>query len=115
MLAGGERDRLDLDLQDELRVAGLALLERLADARDHAEPGIERRARAPGHHLVRLAELLPALRVADERTLYPQLEQHLGRDLAGVGAASLPVDVLGVDRVRPVERGARGRRTAGRG
>ena len=38
-LTGGESDRLHLDLEHELRVARLALLERLPHARDHAEPG----------------------------------------------------------------------------
>ena len=98
MLAGRERDRLDLDLEHELGVAGLALLERLADAGDHAEPGLERGARAARDHLVGLAEELAPLRVADERALDAELEQHRRRDLAGVGAARLPVHVLGIDR-----------------
>jgi hypothetical protein len=38
----GERDRLGLDLEHELGVARLALLERLADAGDHAEARGER-------------------------------------------------------------------------
>ena len=71
VLAGGEGDRLDLDLQHELHVARLALLERLADARDHAEARLECRTRAARDHLVRLAEQLPALGVADKRSLTP--------------------------------------------
>ena len=105
VLAGGERDRLDLDLEHELGVAGLALLQRLADAGDHAEPGFERGARAAGDGLVALAEQLPTLRVADERALDAELEQHLGRDLAGVGALRLPVHVLRVDRAAALDRG----------
>ena len=69
VLAGGEGDRLDLDLEHELGVARLALLERLADAGDHAEPGFERRPGAPGDALVGLAEELAPLRVPDERAL----------------------------------------------
>ena len=100
-----ERDRLDLDLQDELGVAGLALLERLADAGDHGKTGLERGPRAAGDHLVRVAEEVPPLRVADERPLDAELEQHRRRDLAGVGTARLPVDVLRVDRPAALDRG----------
>ena len=87
MRAGGEGDRLDLDLEHELGVAGLALLERLADAGDHAEAGVERGPRAPRDHLVGLAEELAPLRVADERAVRRRARRSIGgRDLAGVGA-----------------------------
>ncbi len=94
---GREGERLDLDLEDELGVARLALLERLADTGDHAQSFVERCPCAPRHHLVRLAEELAALRVADERARDTELAQHRRRDLAGVCALRLPVDVLRVD------------------
>ena len=76
MLAGGERDRLDLDCSTSSVSPDSRSLERLADARDHAEPGLERGPRAPRDRLVGLAEELPALGVADDRAVDAELEQH---------------------------------------
>ena len=45
--------------------------------------------------LVGLAEQLTPLRVADDRAVDAELEQHRGGDLAGEGALHLPVHVLG--------------------
>ena len=57
-------------LSTSLGLARLALgLERLADARDHAEARVERGARAPRDRLVGLAEVLAALGVADDRAV----------------------------------------------
>ena len=115
VIAGREGDRLDLDLEHELGVPRLALLERLADAGDHARARPRaRRAARRATVSSRLAEELAPLRVADERALHAELEQHLGRDLARVGAARLPVHVLGVDRPSASRRLPRARRTAGR-
>src|SRR6185312_5965319 len=84
--------------QDVLRLPRLALLLRLADARDHAEPGFERRPCAPGDGLVGLAEVLPPLGVADEGADDAEVEQQRRRDLARERAFRLPVHVLRVGR-----------------
>ena len=106
-------DRLDLDAQHGLRVAGVALLLRLADAGDDAEARLERRLRASRDARVGLAEVLPPLRVADDRAVDAELEQHRRRDLAGVRALGLPVHVLRVRREAGldarVQRGVRRR------
>ena len=83
-----------LAAEDVLGLARLALLVRLADARDHAQAGLERRRGPPGDRLVGLAEVLPPLGVADERAGDAELEQHRRRDLAGVRALAAPVHVL---------------------
>ena len=85
MLARRERDRLDLGLSTA-RSRRPRAARRLADAGDHREPGLERGARRAGDRLVGLAEELAPLRVADERALDAELEQHRRRDLAGEGA-----------------------------
>src|SRR4029453_10316289 len=71
----------------------------LADARDHAQARLERVLGPHPHGLIGLAEVLPALRVADDRAPDAELEQDQRRDLAGEGTVVGPVDVLGVDRV----------------
>ena len=108
-----------LATDDGILVAGLALAELLADAQDRAQPGLDRPAELAADQLVGLAGVAPPLRVADDD---PRREpdEHRGRDLAGVGALELVMDVLGADRrrrdrSRPARRGPRrGRRTAGR-
>jgi hypothetical protein len=55
--------------------------------------------------LVGLAEELAPLRMPDDRSVDPQLEQHRRGDLAGERALCLPMNVLGSDRdFRPGER-----------
>ena len=103
VLAGGEGNRLHLDLEHELHVARLPLLQRLTDAGDHAEAGLERGTRSSRDARIRLPEELPALGMADEGPLDTKLDEHLGRDFAGVGAARLPVHVLGVDRAAALD------------
>src|SRR6266511_3331998 len=87
----------DLAPEDVLGLAGLALGPCLADTGDHGEAGVERGPGASRDALVRLAEELPPLRVADDRTVDAELAQHRRRDLAREGALRLPVDVLGSD------------------
>ena len=57
-------DRLELVLDDLLRLASLALLEGLADAEDDGEPGRDRGARLSRDLLGRLVEKRAALGVA---------------------------------------------------
>ena len=57
------RQRGELALEHGLGLPRLALGLRLADARDDAQAGLERRLRAPRDRVVGLAEQLPALRV----------------------------------------------------
>ena len=54
-----------------LHLAGLALLERLPDARNDAQLVLECRSGAARHRFVSLAEVLPPLGVADDRAGNP--------------------------------------------
>ena len=83
-----------LPLQHLFRLARLALGLGLADARDHVEAGSSAAVDAARHRLVGLAEVLPALGVADDRAVDPELDQHRRRDLAGERALACPVAVL---------------------
>ena len=47
-----------------------------------------------------LAEQLATLAVAGDHVRHIEFGQHLGRHFAGVGAAALPVTVLGTERDR---------------
>ena len=93
------------DVGDGLELAGddgdggavLALLEALAAAQDHAEAGGERGGRLGRDKLVALAEDGAALRVAEQDPLEPGVDELRRRDLAGVGAVALVVQVLGRD------------------
>src|SRR5581483_5160639 len=60
----------------------------------HGEARAERGMRTPRDAFVGLAEVLTPLRMADERAAHAERLQHRRRDLAGVGALGLPVDVL---------------------
>src|SRR5581483_979066 len=93
----------DLAAEHVLGLVRLALLERLADAGDDVEAGLERGGGAPRHAVVGLPEQLPPLGVADERAGDAELEEHRRRDLAGEGAFRLPVDVLRVRRQAGVD------------
>src|SRR4051794_564517 len=104
-LADGVPDRLDLDAEHELHLSRLALLERLADASDHAQAVLQGGERAARHRLVGLTEVLAPLGVADNRARDAELEQHRRRHLPGEGAVCGPVHVLGEDRVPALDRG----------
>ena len=90
-------EHADLAAEDVVRLARLAFRERLADARDHVQPALERRMTAPRDRLVGLAEVLAPLRVADERAVGAELPEHQRGDLTGERAFALPVAVLGED------------------
>ena len=96
--AVGGRDVLEANVHladnDFLELAGVALLERLADADDSREASRNRGPGAQVDRLVRLAEVLAALAVADDDVLRARVEQHPSRNLAGVRAGLLPVAVL---------------------
>src|SRR2546425_9354037 len=83
-----------LPLDDRGGRVGVPLGERLADADGRRELGGEDGVQAAVHRLVGLAEVLAALGVPDDDVRAPRLAQHRRRDLAGVGALRLPVDVL---------------------
>src|SRR6478609_3505984 len=91
-------EQRELPTEDALRLPRLALLVRLADARDHAQARFECRSGALGDGLVGLAEVLPPLGVADEGADDAQLEQKRRGDLARVRAFRLPVHVLRIRR-----------------
>ena len=88
----------DLPAEHVFRLPRLALLECLADARDHVQAGVERRPRPQRDALVRLAEVPAPLGMADERAGDSELEQHRRGDLARVRPLRLPVHVLRVRR-----------------
>src|SRR6266850_2598489 len=124
--AGGEllgadvgEGRVDLPGNDGAGRLRLTLLERLADADDRNESGGQHGVDTPIDGLVRLAEELPALGVADDDERAPRLAQHRDRDLARVGclrllapspsARSPPPRARGV-RAAPAPRGTRATR-----
>ena len=80
-------DRVDLSPEHGLGVARLALFLRLADARDHASPARARPARGVATPVVGLAEVLAALRVADEQPATPS-PSSIGADTSPVYAPS---------------------------
>jgi hypothetical protein len=86
-----------LSPEDVFGLPTLVLVLGLADAGDHPEPGVERRGGPPADRLVGLTEVLPALRVSDDRAVDAEVDEHRGRDLARVRPLRLPVDVLGSD------------------
>ncbi len=90
-------DDTDLTREHRLGLARLALGLGLPHAGDDVEAGLERRLGAKPYRLVRLAEVLAPLGVADDRARHAELEQHRRRDLARERALELPVDVLRVD------------------
>src|SRR5690606_23843695 len=93
----------DLPEQHRLGSASLAFLARLAHAYGDLEPFRESPFRAKPHGLVRLAEKLPALRVAGEHLGDADLLEHGSGNLAGEGAGFFPVDVLCADP-NPMQR-----------
>ena len=94
--------------EPRLRLPRLALVEGLAAAHDHREPGVERRRRAGRHLVVGLARG-PALGVPHDRAGRAGGEDHRGGDLAGVRARGLLVHGLGQHADGAARRGARGR------
>src|SRR5262245_64032797 len=79
VLAARIANRVDLDAEHRLGVAGAPLLVCLADASDDVEACLERGARTPPDAGVGLAEVLPPLRVADDRAAHAEHEQHRRR------------------------------------
>ena len=94
---GGEvvQDGLRL-VGDDLEVlAGLALVEILADAEDDLQTGLEGELRLDDELLVGLAVVLTALGVAEDGVLATQGGEHVHGDFAGVGAFLVVGAVLG--------------------
>src|SRR5690606_6167844 len=75
--------------------ARLPLVEGLAHAQDRGHVVADDRLEPLVDGLVGLAEMLAALRVADDHVGNRELGQHRSRDLAGVGTFVLPEHVLG--------------------
>ena len=96
-ISGGDILEADvhLALDDFVELSGFALLERLADAHDCGEACSNDGAGALVDGLVRHAEVLATLGVADNDILGTSIDEHSRGDLARVGAARLPVGVLG--------------------
>src|SRR5699024_12772052 len=70
-------------------------LQALAHADDGLQAGVQGGQGPLVHGLVGLGEVLAALGVAHDDVLHAQVHQHVGADLAGVGAGLFKVDVLG--------------------
>ena len=98
MLAGGERDRLDLIVSTS-SVSPDSRCSSVSPTAITPSPAL-RAVRALRATVSMLSPKSCRRSVADERPLHSELEQHLGRDLARVGALGLPVDVLRVNLVR---------------
>ena len=90
-------------------LAGVALGLGLADADDGKEPGPPDRLGLGANIGIVLAVIGAALRVPDDNGAGAGIGQHLGGDVAGVGAGDLRVAVLGANR----DPGARRRRSSG--
>ena len=88
---------LKLTAEHVERAPGLALGPRLPDADDCQQPGPPGRARLGGDFGVGFLVERPALGMADDDGLGARVGQHLGRDVAGVGAGRLRVAVLAAD------------------
>src|SRR5699024_3438558 len=96
-LLGGEalRPAAELGEGEGHVVAGLALLERLADAEDGGQARCEGGLHLGAGDLLVLAVVLAALGVADGDVGRAQGLQHRARDLARVGAGLVGGEVLG--------------------
>ena len=94
-LAEVVEDVLDLGGAHVEVLAGLTLVEVLADAEDDAETGLEGELGLLDQLLVGLAVVLTALGVAQDGPLAADGLQHVHGDLAGVGAALVVGAVLG--------------------
>ncbi len=98
-LVGGHAGQSGLHLiGDELHGhAQLTLLQALAHADDGVQAGLQGGVDLLVDGEVGLVVVLTALRVADDDVLHAQLLEHLGGNLAGVGAVGLIVAVLSAD------------------
>ena len=98
-LVGGHAGQGALHLiGDELHGhAQLPLLQALAHTHNGVEAGVDGGVNLLVHGEVGLVVVLAALRVADDHVLGPGLFDHLGGDLAGVGAVVLIVAGLSAD------------------
>src|SRR3954462_1794089 len=96
LLAGEAREgAADLPGDHLPGAVSLPLLQRLAHADDGVELRLEDGLQLAVHALVRLAEVLAALAVAEDHSVAAQLLEHGRADLAGEGALLLVVAVLG--------------------
>lgn len=77
-----------------LHLARLALFERLSDTENHPQPGRKGRLGTCIDSLIALAEILPALGMADDDIGDAKLLEHIGGDFAGERAGSRPMAVL---------------------
>ena len=87
----------DLTGDDSARGTGFVLCGALTDTQDGTKARIDRTSKLPGDTGVVVALVSSDLRVADDRPGREPAE-HRGGDLAGKGAALLPVHVLRVHR-----------------
>ena len=79
------------------RLAGVALGLALAEADDGHESGAMGRRRLGAYHCVVLAVIGAAFRMADDDIAAAGIGQHLGADIAGVGAARLGMAILAAE------------------
>ncbi len=98
LLGDAPQGRLGLHSHNLLGDAGLPLLQQLADAEDHLQPGVQGGADPLLDGDVGLPKILAALRMADDHVLHPQLLEHRGGNLPGEGAGFRPVAVFRAHR-----------------
>mmetsp|Transcript_80217 Transcript_80217/g.211445 ORF Transcript_80217/g.211445 Transcript_80217/m.211445 type:complete len:396 (+) Transcript_80217:145-1332(+) len=89
--------RVQLALVDFIRLAGLALLQQLANAEDHGDAGLLALLDLRRGDRIGLPELRPALGVADEGPLDRHVLEVLRVPLAGEGAHAGGANVLRAD------------------
>src|SRR5258707_9749644 len=90
----------ELALQYGHGFSTLSLLQRLTDTDNHVQTGGKGTTHFPANERIVLAELEPALTVADDHVTTAQVEQHVDADFPSVSAFLLRVDILGAQRDR---------------
>ena len=90
-------ERTNLGSEEGIGNACFALLKGLADANDRENAVFERSLDAHIDGFVGLAEVLPALAVADDSVFDADVLEHIGADLTGESALCRPVDILGAE------------------
>ncbi|MOA07458.1 hypothetical protein D3C78_1271520 [compost metagenome] len=87
-----------LALDHGLRLAGFALLQRLAHADDGRDARGQRGLRLGGDHGIGFAMVLAALGMPHQGVAHAEITQHARRSFAGIGAHRMLRHVLGRER-----------------
>ena len=88
----------DLPIKHRFGLAGLALLQSLADAEDYVEIGGEGNPHLLVDERIGFAQLVPALAMAENDIFAAEIEEHRWADLAGECAFFLGIEILRPER-----------------